>query len=185
MRVCAATTRDVRKAVADGAFRRDLYFRIGRPEVGLPPLRARVEEIPWLAARALADVDAAPARRPVAGRDLRARGLARQRARAARRRAPRRSRGPRRRADVGRSARSRARRGRRPRPGVDEIGEDAPRREPTFAEVEEALRAERGNVTGAAKRLGLHRNQLRRWLAWEDLDPRPFGDEPDGGDDRG
>ena len=29
---------------------------------------------------------------------------------------------------------------------------------------QEALYAEQGNVTRAAKRLGLHRNQLRRWL---------------------
>jgi len=33
------------------------------------------------------------------------------------------------------------------------------------------LRAERGNVTRAAQRLGLHRNQLRRWLVRNDVDP--------------
>jgi transcriptional regulator with GAF, ATPase, and Fis domain len=46
-----------------------------------------------------------------------------------------------------------------------EGGDEPPRREPTRAEVEAALREARGNVTGAARRLGLHRNQLRRWLA--------------------
>ena len=46
--ICAATHKDLRAEVAAGRFRRDLYFRIGRPEVRLPPLRERPEEIPWL-----------------------------------------------------------------------------------------------------------------------------------------
>lgn len=46
--LCAATLRDLREAVASGAFREDLYYRIGRPEVHLPPLRERLEEIPFL-----------------------------------------------------------------------------------------------------------------------------------------
>jgi transposase-like protein len=33
-------------------------------------------------------------------------------------------------------------------------------------------------VTGAAQHLGLHRNQLRRWLARHGVDPRASG-EPD------
>ena len=35
---------------------------------------------------------------------------------------------------------------------------------PPAEEIEAALAAEAGNVTRAAKRLGLHRNQLRRWM---------------------
>jgi transcriptional regulator with PAS, ATPase and Fis domain len=46
--LCAATLRDLREAVRQGRFREDLYYRIGRPEVRLPPLRARPEEIPYL-----------------------------------------------------------------------------------------------------------------------------------------
>jgi len=46
--VCTATLRNLREAVAAGAFREDLYYRIGRPEVHLPPLRERLEEIPYL-----------------------------------------------------------------------------------------------------------------------------------------
>jgi transcriptional regulator with GAF, ATPase, and Fis domain len=44
--VCMATHRDLRKLVAEGRFRADLYHRIAPPEVVLPPLRARVDEIP-------------------------------------------------------------------------------------------------------------------------------------------
>lgn len=46
--LCAATLRNLRQAVAAGTFREDLYYRIGRPEVRLPPLRERLEEIPHL-----------------------------------------------------------------------------------------------------------------------------------------
>lgn len=31
-----------------GRFREDLYYRIGRPLISIPPLRKRPEEIPWL-----------------------------------------------------------------------------------------------------------------------------------------
>ncbi|MCC7539436.1 MAG: sigma 54-interacting transcriptional regulator, partial [Deltaproteobacteria bacterium] len=58
IRVCSATHRDLRAAVAEGAFRQDLYFRLGRPDVRIPPLRERLEEIPHLVARVTADVDA-------------------------------------------------------------------------------------------------------------------------------
>lgn len=46
--LCTATLRNLRDAVADGSFRGDLYYRIGRPEVRVPPLRERLEEIPYL-----------------------------------------------------------------------------------------------------------------------------------------
>lgn len=51
--VCTATLRDLREAVSAGAFRGDLYYRIGRPEVYLPPLRERLEEIPYLIAQTI------------------------------------------------------------------------------------------------------------------------------------
>ena len=46
VRVVAATHRDLRTAVAEKRFRADLYYRLAPPEVILPPLRARTEEIP-------------------------------------------------------------------------------------------------------------------------------------------
>jgi transcriptional regulator with GAF, ATPase, and Fis domain len=52
--LCSATNKDLRALVASGAFREDLYFRIGRPAVALPPLRNRPEEIPALVAHQLA-----------------------------------------------------------------------------------------------------------------------------------
>jgi Nif-specific regulatory protein len=49
VRVIAATNRDLEKDVADGRFRRDLYFRLHVLEIRVPGLRKRPEDIPELA----------------------------------------------------------------------------------------------------------------------------------------
>ncbi|MGO8992394.1 MAG: sigma 54-interacting transcriptional regulator [Polyangiaceae bacterium] len=58
VRFCFATHRHLRERVASGRFRADLFYRIGQPEVALPPLRERLEEIPWLVCDAAKKVDA-------------------------------------------------------------------------------------------------------------------------------
>jgi transcriptional regulator of acetoin/glycerol metabolism len=175
VRVCAATWRDLRGEVAAGHFREDLYYRIGQPEVRLPALRERIEEIPWHARQVLdesagsrsleltvAFVEAC-ALRPWPGnvRELRA--------------------------EVRRAAGAAVTEG---RPlGADDLSKTAglllparaplaePRAQPAALpadEIAEALQAERGNVLAAARRLGIQRNKIRRWLERHGIDARRF-----------
>ncbi len=49
VRILCATNQDLRRMVAEGRFREDLYYRINTITVAVPPLRERREDIPVLA----------------------------------------------------------------------------------------------------------------------------------------
>jgi DNA-binding NtrC family response regulator len=67
-RIISATNADLAQEVAAGRFRQDLFFRLNTVEVCLPPLRARREDIPLLA-RHFLRVHAAHYRKCVTGFD--------------------------------------------------------------------------------------------------------------------
>lgn len=49
VRLICSTKADIEKLVADGEFRDDLYYRIHVVEIGMPPLRDHMEDLPILA----------------------------------------------------------------------------------------------------------------------------------------
>lgn len=172
VRICAATWRDLRKEIAAGRFREDLYFRISQPEIHLPPLRERIEEIPWHVQSALETcglpcpieatspfVEACALRHwPGNVRELRAE-VRRAAADACAREAT----------TLGADALS---------PGagqrITESDSSATAAPIPEDEVAQALAVEAGNVVGAARRLGIHRNKIRRWLSRHRLEARRF-----------
>jgi DNA-binding NtrC family response regulator len=183
MRLCAATHKDLRAEVAEGRFREDLFFRIGRPHVRLPSLPDRRDEIPWLVEHALTapPVDGATTataelmeaclvrRWPGNVRELLAE--VRIAALAA--------------ASDGRTAVTAAdldaEAGRTFRAALttarvapaEPSGGAVPSSPPPH-EIEAALRAERGNVARAAARLGVPRIRVRRFVEREGIDLRAF-----------
>jgi DNA-binding NtrC family response regulator len=171
VRFACATCKDLRALVAAGKFRADLYFRIGVPQVSVPPLRDRLEEIPWLVAAAAgtevalhASLVEACLLRPWPGnvRELLAEintALI---------------------AALGSSGGSVSAEHLRPAAGMAlaPAQEDAamppsaqPAEPPDRARIIAALVEASGNVTAAARALGLHRTQLRRLLDRHAIDP--------------
>jgi transcriptional regulator with GAF, ATPase, and Fis domain len=170
--VCVASHKSLRDEVQAGRFREDLYFRLGRPEVKLPPLRERIDEIPWLITRELRGLDErltasvgfveASALRAWPGN---VRELLQEIRRAAHRALAER-------VLVLEPAHLSAEAG---TPLGSPLPSPAPPRSPSQAppapaaapsdeEIARVLAENGGNVRGTARALGMHRNQLRRWL---------------------
>ncbi|MEZ4301448.1 MAG: sigma 54-interacting transcriptional regulator [Polyangiaceae bacterium] len=185
LRFCSATHRDLRAQVADGKLREDLYFRVASPRVTVPPLRDRPEEIPWLVhaevervAPGLAahvSLTEACLLRPWPGNvrelcaEVRSAAQAALLVGAARVEAKHLS------ETAGRSF-SRQEEPASVPPPARSTRESRPvereARAPSRATLVELLRRCRGNVSAAARELGVHRTQLRRWMDRHGLDAR-------------
>jgi len=174
LRVCSAAQRDLRVLAAAGAFRTDLLFRIASPTVALPPLRERIEAIPTLAELLVRRVAPEAKLHPLLVEKLLCRpwpGNVRELL-----------------AEVSRAAQRAHAAGRAvvsaedlsPAAGcaLGPAGAGAPSKTPRTAreladdEILHALREHGGNLTAAARGLGLHRNQLRRWVNQRGIDIR-------------
>jgi len=180
LRVCSAA-HDLRAEVASGHFRPDLYFRMGRPEVAIPPLRQRLEELPWLVAAELSRIDPklsagsslieACLSRPWPGNVRELISETRRIAQLA----------------VASNKTTLEASLLDPAAGLPfekegSESEDPAVKVPDGKTIEAALREHGGNVSRAARVLGLHRNQLRRWLAKNGKPglSAPGDGEPDG-----
>ena len=64
VRVIATTNRDLGKCVADSSFRQDLYYRLNVLPIHVPPMRARLEDVPLLAEHFLRKVAIREGREP-------------------------------------------------------------------------------------------------------------------------
>lgn len=176
LHLCSATHRDLREAVSAGKFREDLFYRLGRPHVSLPPLRERLEEMPFLIERHLHATDpslvphatlveACMLRRwPGNIREL----LAEVRDAAYEAQA------------LGKNVVKAGHLA--DDAGLLHISPDSSSQSgarasllPGQSAIEKALQESEGRVATAARALGIHRNQLRRWLEKNEVDPKKFG----------
>jgi len=57
VRIIAATNVNLEKGIANGSFREDLYYRLNRMPIHIPPLRNRKEEIPVLCKRLIEKIN--------------------------------------------------------------------------------------------------------------------------------
>ncbi len=63
VRVLAATNRNLASEVGHGRFRQDLFFRLNVVRINIPPLRARMEDVPLLVGRFIEKFNALQGRR--------------------------------------------------------------------------------------------------------------------------
>jgi transcriptional regulator with GAF, ATPase, and Fis domain len=188
LQVCSATNKDLKALAALGRFREDLYYRIGRPIVSIPPLRKRPEEVPFLIEAALKRTTIALAvhvslvevcvLRPWPGniRELlvEIRSAAQTAASQTSSRIDARHLAP----GAGTVLRAPSENA-QPDFYTDATPSPMPTKRLDPAEhtrLEAALRCHHGNVSGAARALGLHRTQLRRLLERHGIDPQRFAE---------
>jgi transcriptional regulator of acetoin/glycerol metabolism len=184
VRIVSATHGELRTAAAEGKFREDLYFRLGRPSVNIPALRERAEDIPWIIQSVLRASQPALALHVSLVEQALLRhwpGNVRELA-----------------TEIDDAARSAVAVGSKQikskhfsasaglamsnKPDTKPPSSDGtPKREA----IEAALRREGGNVARTARVLGMHRTQLRRIIARLSIDPRALAtaDGSAGGDD--
>jgi transcriptional regulator with PAS, ATPase and Fis domain len=167
--VVAASHRALRTGLAEQTFRQDLYYRLSQPTIHLPPLSARKVDITRLVVRELAKTDRtlgahaklieACCTRPWPGNVRELLGAVRNAAKQAL--ANKR--------DVVRVEDLPPNAGLYVVSSESDTAQDKPKQkgegDVTKAEAEAALASTRGNVTQAAKKLGLHRNGLNRVIA--------------------
>jgi DNA-binding NtrC family response regulator len=165
VRVCSASHRELKSLVAQGKFRDDLYFRIGRPEIVIPPLRDRREEIAALVVRAIGEqepaIDAtvieACLLRPWPGNVRELQTEVRHAAQLARAEAHPRITS----AHLGKDA------------GLEtelELETGTVEEMPSREKILEVLKSSGGKVATAARTLGIARIRLRRWIEREGID---------------
>lgn len=185
-RICTATHRDLRQLTEAGKFRADLYFRMGMPQITVPPLRERKEEIPQLIAHALqraapdmaidvslvetcllrgwpgnvrelhAEISAAALTALAAGHKVVSAGHLRKEAGAM----------------MQRGLPSPEEASIPTPPQITPLPDDVeqPAKPPSRAQVLAVLLAQGFNIAATARELGLHRTQLRRLLARYSID---------------
>ncbi len=174
-RIATATHRSLRDEAAAGRFREDLYYRVGRPCVEVPPLRERREEIPWLLRWMLGRVASAPKLsasfveaalirawpgnvRELSGELATAIGVARAEGVATL------------------EARHLAAGAGQPLSGAVDASLPSPS-DDELARVVRALAENRGKVATTARALGMHRNQLRRLIERHGLRMSPAAED--------
>jgi transcriptional regulator with PAS, ATPase and Fis domain len=172
--VCSASHKALRDEVSAGRFREDLYYRIGRPEVRIPPLRERIDEMPAFIARELRAVDPRLSASATLVETCALRswpGNVRELLREIRRAAHAASAEP----ELVVYPHHLANEAGVPMPlpvGASDAPAAPGTSEPpqtsaasfTDEQIAQALEDHGGNVRGTARALGLHRNQIRRWL---------------------
>ena len=195
LRFCSATHRDLRAMVAAGKLREDLYFRIASPRVVAPPLRERLEEIPWLLAAEVERtapgltlhvslVEACLVRAwPGNVRELCAE--ARSAAQAALAEGASRVEAKHLGETAGLAFATPGKKGGEGEGPESSSGSGSGAAPPSLAKVAGVLKRVQGNTSAAARELGVHRTQLRRWMEKYGLDARAYlpGGRGKGGDE--